>query len=410
MFWLLVIIWIIFMTRDKKEQKDKDARFEQGEYYGPAAIPRQSYENAQQQAAQTGAKSGDIGYAGPAQGQARAGQQAQRAGQNARQAAQNVRGGKRKSELVKLILGALSLVGGVDELSELISGGFAGSEPMDLITAIILIGIGAAAIAVAIHNMNIYNVAEGVVRKDGNTSIDHIAQAIKKPYDKTVAILSAMLRKNYFPNAYIDYQNRLLVMTKNGQPIEPVKPYEGAVCPHCSGPVGEGDIFCMHCGKRIKDEATVRAEEEKAREKAKAEEKTQFLTELDRLIQEVDEQEFTGKLVELKSVTGKINEKIEEDPESEASFRKFVNIYMPAIVNAVGTYRDVRTADCSIDEKLESRRDALDAVDMGLSASRKLLDQLYQSDQLSVAVDLEMLRRMMAADGLLQDENQMKMD
>ena len=42
--------------------------------------------------------------------------------------------------------------------------------------------------------------------------------------------------------------------------------------------------------------------------------------------------------------------------------------------------------------------------------SRKLLDQLYQSDQLSVAVDLEMLRRMMAADGLLQDENQMKMD
>ena len=78
---------------------------------------------------------------------------------------------------------------------------------------------------------------------------------------------------------------------------------------------------------------------------------------------------------------------------------------MPTIINAVETYKSVRGADCSIDETLESRKDALEAVDMGLGAAHKILDELFQSDQLNVSVDLEMLRRMMAADGLLQNDD-----
>ena len=97
-------------------------------------------------------------------------------------------------------------------------------------------------------------------------------------------------------------------------------------------------------------------------------------------------------------------QKIEEDPELAASFRKFSNIYMPTIINAVKTYKSVRSAEYSIDETLESRKDALDALDMGIDAAKKLLGQLYDADQLNVSVDLEMLRRMMAADGLLQEQ------
>ena len=39
-----------------------------------------------------------------------------------------------------------------------------------------------------------------------------------------------------------------------------------------------------------------------------------------------------------------------------------------------------------------------------IDAAKKLLGQLYDADQLNVSVDLEMLRRMMAADGLLQEQ------
>ena len=399
MFWLIVIIWIIFVTRDSREKKSKDNRFEHGNYYGPASAVRNNPQITGQAQSTAQERAGAQGQPG-AQG---------RPGTAGSQSSPSAAGRKRKSELLKIILGALSLLGGIDELGELIAGHFSGSEPIDLVMAAVLIGLGIGAIAVGLRNMKLYNICEGVIRRDGNTPIDSIAKAVRKPYDDTVSILSAMIRKNYFPNAYIDYQNRLLVMTKNGQPIEPVKPYEGAVCPHCSGPVEDDAVFCPHCGKRIKDEAAVKEAERQAAEKAKEEEKYHYLNELERLANEIDEQEFKSKMLEMKDVSRRIYDRIEEDPDSADSFRKFTNIYMPAIINAVETYRDVRSADCSIDETLESRQDALDAVDMGLSGARKILDQLYQTDQLNVAVDLEMLRRMMAADGLLQDDK-MTMD
>ncbi|MBQ6353654.1 MAG: 5-bromo-4-chloroindolyl phosphate hydrolysis family protein [Lachnospiraceae bacterium] len=371
MFWIIVIIWIIIVSNNKKQEQAQNRRFDQGTVYGPAAKPKEKI-GAPRQAA------------------------------NPQPAYQPVK--KRRSEWVKIILGALSVMGGIEEFTEVFSAGTEFAEVSDIVMALILVAIGAGAIGYGLHNMRLYNLCEGMIKKDGNTSIDAIAEAIGKPYDKTVSILSTMLRKNYFPNAYIDYKNRVLVMTKNGQPMETIVPYEGALCPFCHRPVEEDALFCEHCGKQIKNDEQVKEAHEKAAQKKKEEEKTKNLRELDALIAEIDEQEFTGKLRELKETSSKIFQKIEEDPELAASFRKFSNIYMPTIINAVKTYKSVRSAEYSIDETLESRKDALDALDMGIDAAKKLLGQLYDADQLNVSVDLEMLRRMMAADGLLQEQ------
>ncbi len=369
MFWLILIIWIIWASSSKKQQKTQDQKFDQGNMYGPAAKLPGSTQPAQ-----------------PAQ---------PKAGLVPR----------KKSELVKIILGALSLYGGIDKLTEIVTESAEAAEVMDIIAGLVLLGLGIGALYVGFRNMRLYNTCEGVINKNGNTSIDAIAQALQKPYDTTVSILSAMLRKNYFPNAYIDYPNRQLVMTKNGQPITPVVPYTGAVCPHCHGPIEENALFCKHCGKQLKDNAAVKEAKEQAEAQKKQEEKRKHIRELSELVKEIDEKEFTAKLTELKDMSEKIFQKVEEDPDLAANFRKFINIYMPTIINAVRTYKSVRSADYNIDETIESRKDALDALDMGIGASRTLLGQIYDADQLNVSVELEMLRRMMAADGLVKTED-----
>ena len=369
MFWIILIIWIIVISNNKKKNKAQDKKFDQGSTYGPAT---QLPGNSQTKPVKTDAAP------------------------------------KKKTEWVKIILGALSIMGGIEEFTKVVSESSAATELSDIVMAIVLIIIGAVALYIGLRNMKSYNTCEGLINKKGNTSIDQIAQALQKPYDATVSIISAMLRKNYYPDAYIDYQNRTLVMTKNGQALQPIVPYTGEVCPFCHGPVEEDAIYCKHCGKQIKDDSVVKEAKVQEEKQKKQEEQTRHIRELDLLVIEIDEQEFTEKIVELKDLNTKIVQKTEEDPELAASFRKFINIYMPAIINAVKTYKSVRSADYSIDETIESRKDALDALDLGIDSSKKLIGQLYDADQLNVSVELEMLRRMMEADGLVQSKDEIK--
>ncbi len=363
MFWIIIIIWIVVASSNNK--KAKKPNYQQNPPYRPAyqQIPQQAQPSAQMRTAPK----------------------------------------KRKSEVLKIVLGALSIYAGVQSFFDPAVSGLGDSTIASLITMIVLVAVGIMAIAVGLHNQKMYNIAEGVIKDEGNTSIDEVAHAIGKPYDATVSVISTMIKKNYFPGAYIDYQNRQLVMTRDGKPIEPVVPFTGKVCPHCNGPVGEHDKFCQHCGKKIE---SAKPQAAPAKEDVSTDSLNEkYINELERLVKRIDEQEFTQKLTELKDVVKKIYERVGDDPENVSSIRKFANIYMPAIINAVSTYETVRGANYSIDETLESRRDALDAVNMGLSASKNLLNQLYQSDQLNVSVELEMLKRMMAADGLIKNQD-----
>lgn len=154
MFWIIVIIWIIIVSNNKKQQQAQNRRFDQGTVYGPAAKPQEKI-GAPRQAA------------------------------NPQPAYQPVK--KRKSEWVKIILGALSVMGGIEEFTEVFSAGTEFAEVSDIVMALILVVIGAGAIGYGLHNMHLYNLCEGMIKKDGNTSIDAIAEAIGKPYDKTVS-------------------------------------------------------------------------------------------------------------------------------------------------------------------------------------------------------------------------------
>ena len=71
---------------------------------------------------------------------------------------------------------------------------------------------------------------EAKINKNGNTSIDDLAAYVGKPFTKVADDLQAMIADGFFPEAYVDIDNRLLVMTKNGVPIEPVEPRIVILC------------------------------------------------------------------------------------------------------------------------------------------------------------------------------------
>ena len=367
MLWLIVIACLLIYYSNNRRNSDPP------QIQGQSPIPQQTFSS---QSGKVKPQVIDGGFNSQPTHWANANENPTAAGK-----AKKSKGSRIKTEIAKYIFGGLAALTGFVEFFDSLAVGLTLNTLLSVsLPALIVLVMGILVILWGVRNTKMYSICESVVKKNGNTSIDEIAAAVKKDYDATVSMLSTMLKKNYFPGAYIDYGNRTLVMTKDGEPIKPVEP--------------------------------VRPKEEKKKPAKAGElsEREKYLGEIDRLAKRVDEHEFQAKLSELRSISESIYDRIEKEPAMMADFRKFYNIYMPAIVNAVETYESVRTANYEIDETIESRKDALSAIEIGTNASKKLLGKMYAGDQMNVAADLEMLKKMLAADGLLKTDEKLTVD
>ncbi|MBQ9272176.1 MAG: hypothetical protein IJ227_00445, partial [Mogibacterium sp.] len=148
---------------------------------------------------------------------------------------------------------------------------------------------------------------EAKVNRKGNTSIDELASYVDRPFNKVADDLQAMIADGFFPDAYVDINNRMLVMTKNGVPLEPVE----------------------------RSAAELKAAKRKA-----ARGKGQVPESLDDLIIMTDDADIKGKLKALRSVTKKIDERVEEVPELEKQVKDFREKYYPEVVRLTDEYNE----------------------------------------------------------------------
>ena len=153
---------------------------------------------------------------------------------------------------------------------------------------------------------------EAKVNKNGNTSIDELASYVGRPFNKVADDLQAMIADGFFPGAYVDINNRMLVMTRNGQPIESVE----------------------------KSAAIYKKERRKSgRDEGEAPES------LDDLIAMTDDADIKEKLRALRTVTKKIDARVEEVPDLEKQVKDFREKYYPEVVRLTDNYNEKGPCD-----------------------------------------------------------------
>ena len=206
-----------------------------------------------------------------------------------------------------------------------------------------------------------------------------------------------MIVDGFFGEAYVDVENRLLVMTKNGKPIE--------------------------------DIARSAAENKKAQRKAGKETKASPET-LDDLIAMTDDAEIKSKLKELSAITKKIAKRVEQVPELEKQVKDFRDKYYPEVVRLTDEYNEkiadmgkygttakeevgadstgapvINTNPNYLEEQAaEIKKELIILIDSVTEASENLLERLHEDDIMDITTDIKKLQTTLANKGLLDSD------
>ena len=262
-----------------------------------------------------------------------------------------------------------------------------------------LMGLGAAAVIKIVNSNRAKRIRtyDSKVNYKGNTYIDDLCAAVGRPYEKVADELQQMIVDGFFPGAYVDFNNRLLVMTKDGQPLESV----------------EKSVAMGNRAKR------------------KAGDKDVVPQTLDDLITMTEDAEIKSKLRKLRTVTRKIDTRVEEVPELGKQVKEFREKYYPEVVRLTDAYNDKiadlakSSADRPKEEVITSADGApvinsnpnyleeqaagiktqlISLIDSVTEASENLLERLYEDDIMDITTDIQSLQTTLASKGLLDSD------
>ena len=285
----------------------------------------------------------------------------------------------------------------------------AGGSIMGSADQIMYAGIGVASlVATLIGKLILNNKAKRIrtyetkVNKNGNTSIDDLCSYVGRPFEKVADELHQMIVDGFFPDSYVDIDNRLLVMTKDGKPIE--------------------------------DVARSAAFNKKAKRKA-ARDGGAVPESLDDLITMTDDAEIKAKLNALRTITKKIDARVEQVPELEKQVIDYREKYYPEVVRLTDEYNEkivdmgkygednvkaevtesaegapvLNTNPNYLQEQAsEIKTQLISLIDSVTEASENLLERLHEGDIMDITTDIKMLQTTLASKGLLDSDFDVK--
>jgi len=133
-----------------------------------------------------------------------------------------------------------------------------------------------------------------------------------------------------------------------------------------------------------------------------------IMTELRELNATIADIPISRKITRIEELTGKIFRIVEENPEKLPQIRRFMNYYLPTTQKLLRSYATLEKQGIkgeNITTTKESIGNILDTLAKGFEQQ---LDQLFKSDALDIASDINVLENMMQQDGLTSDKSEFK--
>lgn len=207
--------------------------------------------------------------------------------------------------------------------------------------------------------------------------IEDIAAVLGCDTEKCIDHLENCITKGVFgPDAYLDMRSMALVV--RGAAPAPKQP------------------------------PAAKAEPDPQPETAARPEETRYdkiLKELRRINDSIPDQEMNAKIGRLETVAGKIFAQLQDDPDQLPQLRKFMDYYLPTSLKLLDTYAELEAQGVEGANISESKRRIERSMDTLVTAFENQLDKMFQSDALDVSTDIEVMEKMLSADGLVGDSD-----
>ncbi len=211
----------------------------------------------------------------------------------------------------------------------------------------------------------------GVIGLRKSVFLSDLASAAGVNEKKVIADLQWMLAEGILPMGYIDRASNRLVLTDQG--------YEAAAQPTVKA--------------EPKQEPATEAKNQEADDDA-------ILREIKRVNDAIPDEVMSRKIDRIGEITGKILDYQRRNPAKAPELRQFLNYYLPTTLKILNAYAQMDAQGVE-GENISAAKERIEGMmDKVVEGFEKQLDQLFKTEAMDIATDVEVLERMLDKDGL----------
>ncbi len=213
---------------------------------------------------------------------------------------------------------------------------------------------------------------QGVIGQRNSVFIADLAATAGVSQKQVITDLQNMLADGTLPSGYIDKASKRLILT---------------------------------------DQGYVPPEAEAAPKKAQAKKKTEtaapkedpddaLLRQIREVNDAIPDPEMSRKIARIEEITRKILAYQKNNPAKAGELRQFLNYYLPTTLKILNAYAQMEAQGIEGENISASKRRIEGMMDKVVEGFEKQLDQLFSTDAMDIATDVEVLERMLDKDGL----------
>jgi len=122
----------------------------------------------------------------------------------------------------------------------------------------------------------------------------------------------------------------------------------------------------------------------------------------------INDESISKKVLHLEDLTEKIFKIVEESPEKQPQLKRFMSYYLPTTLKMVRSYATLEKQGVKGENILSTKKRIGDTLDTLSTGFEQQLDQLFKSDAIDIATDINVLENLMQQDGLAADKSEFR--
>jgi len=217
------------------------------------------------------------------------------------------------------------------------------------------------------------------VDERGIVPISEIARGVGNPPKMVIRDLQAMINAGYFgPNAYLDSElDSLVLFAEAAMEARRAK----------SAEQGRPGTDAKPAGQEKPDNQYMA-----------------IIIELRELNDTIADIPISDKIDRIEVLTAKIFRIVEDNPAKLPQIRRFMNYYLPTTLKLLHSYATLEKQDIRGENITAAKENISRILETLATGFEQQLDQLFQSDVMDIAADINVLENMMQQDGLTGDK------
>jgi len=122
----------------------------------------------------------------------------------------------------------------------------------------------------------------------------------------------------------------------------------------------------------------------------------------------VNDEGISNKVSRLEELTEKIFKIVEENPEKKPQLQRFLSYYLPTTLKLVRSYATLEKQGIKGENIMSTKENIGNILDTLATGFEQQLDQLFKSDAIDIATDINVLENLMQQDGLTSDKSEFR--